>query len=80
VEDGRRLAPMAAELADRLAISVAIRRFPSMGVTDSRSLPRSDIYVCLYATFRLSIYFDLLSTGFGGCAARIHATSFYDAS
>ena len=44
MEDGGRLAPMAAELVDRLAILVAVRRFPGMGVADSRSL-RSDSYV-----------------------------------
>jgi hypothetical protein len=37
---------MAAELVDRLAILVAVRRFPGMGVADSRSL-RFDIYVRL---------------------------------
>jgi hypothetical protein len=35
---------MAAELADRLAIFVTVRRFPGMGVADSRSL-RSESYV-----------------------------------
>ena len=44
MEDGGRLAPMAAELVDRLAILVAVRRFPGMGAADSRSL-RSDSYV-----------------------------------
>jgi hypothetical protein len=44
MEDGGRLAPMAAELVDRLAILVDVRRFPSMGAADSRSL-RSDSYV-----------------------------------
>jgi hypothetical protein len=43
-QDGGRLAPMAAELADRLAILVALRRFLGMGAADSRSL-RSDNYV-----------------------------------
>jgi hypothetical protein len=39
VEDGGGLAPMAGELADRLAILVAFRRFPlGMNATDSRSL------------------------------------------
>jgi hypothetical protein len=38
MEDGGRLAPMAAELVERLAIFVAVRRFPGMGATDSRSL------------------------------------------
>jgi hypothetical protein len=44
LEDGGRLAPMAAELVDRLAILVAVRRFPGMGATDFRSL-RFDNYV-----------------------------------
>jgi hypothetical protein len=44
MEDGGRLAPMAAEVIDRLAILVVVRRFPGMGVADSRSL-RSDNYV-----------------------------------
>jgi hypothetical protein len=38
------LAHVAAELVDRLAISVAIRRFPCMGAVDFRSL-RYNIYV-----------------------------------
>jgi hypothetical protein len=44
LEDGGRLAPMAAELIDCLEILVAVRRFPSMGAVDSRSL-RFDSYV-----------------------------------
>jgi hypothetical protein len=44
MEDGGRLAPMAAELVDRLVILVAVRRFPGVGAADSRSL-RSDSYV-----------------------------------
>jgi hypothetical protein len=46
MEDGGRLAPMAAELVDRLAILVAIRRFPCMRAADSRSL-RSGSYVLM---------------------------------
>jgi hypothetical protein len=38
MDDGGRLTPMAAELVDRLAILVVVRRFPSMGAADSRSL------------------------------------------
>jgi hypothetical protein len=38
---------MAAELVDRLAILMAIRRFHGMGVADSRSL-RSDNYVRMH--------------------------------
>jgi hypothetical protein len=41
MEDGGRLAPMAAELVDRLAILLVVRRFPGMVAADSRSL-RSD--------------------------------------
>jgi hypothetical protein len=36
--DGGRLAPKAVYLVDRLAILTVIRRFPSMGAADSRSL------------------------------------------
>jgi hypothetical protein len=45
MEDGGRLAPMAAELVDRLAILVAIRRFHGMDVADSRSLRIDSYYV-----------------------------------
>jgi hypothetical protein len=44
MEDGGRMAPMAVELVDRLAILVDVRRFPSLGAADSRSLG-SDSYV-----------------------------------
>jgi hypothetical protein len=44
MEGGSRLAPMAAEVVDRMAILVVVRRFPGMGTLDSRSL-RSDSYV-----------------------------------
>jgi hypothetical protein len=50
MEDGGRLA---AELVARLAILVAIRRFPGMGAVDSRSL-RSDGYVRMQHFVRLS--------------------------
>jgi hypothetical protein len=43
MEDGRRLALMAAELVDRLAILGAFRSFLGMGANDSRSL-RFDSY------------------------------------
>jgi hypothetical protein len=46
MEDGGRLAPMAAELVDRLAILVASRRFPGVGAADSRSL-RYESYICM---------------------------------
>jgi hypothetical protein len=41
MEDGGRLAPMAAELVDCLAYLMAIRRFPGMGAANSHSM-RSD--------------------------------------
>jgi hypothetical protein len=53
MEDGGRLAPMAAELVDRLSILVAVRRFPGMGAGDSRSL-RSESYVRMQHFVRLS--------------------------
>jgi hypothetical protein len=55
LEDGDRLAPMAAELVDHLAISMAIRRFPSMGAVDSRSL-RSDSFVNMQHFVRRTTY------------------------
>jgi hypothetical protein len=73
-EDGGRLAPMAAELVDRMVILVAVRRFPCMGAADSRSL-RSDIYVRMQHFVRRTTYV-LFSAFWGGYAARIYATSF----
>jgi hypothetical protein len=55
MEDGGRLAPMPAELVDRLAISVVVRRFPRMGAADSRSL-RCNGYVCLQHFVRRTTY------------------------
>jgi hypothetical protein len=46
---------MAAELVDRLAILVAVRRFPGMGAAHSRSL-RSDSYVRMQHFVRRSAY------------------------
>jgi hypothetical protein len=46
---------MAAELVDRLAILVVVRRFPGMGADDSRSL-RSDSYVRMQHFVRRSTY------------------------
>jgi hypothetical protein len=67
LEDGGRLAPMAAELVDRLAILVAV------GAVDSRSL-RSDSYVRMQHFVRRShVPFRRF---LGGCVARIGATSF----
>jgi hypothetical protein len=36
LDDGGRLAPMAAEVVDRMAILAAFRRFPGVGGADSR--------------------------------------------
>ena len=55
MEDGAQLAPTAAELVDRLAILVAVRRFPGMGAADSRSL-RSDNYVRMQRFVSRSTY------------------------
>jgi hypothetical protein len=55
VEDGGRLAQMATELVDRLAILVVVRRFPGMGAADSRSL-RSDSYARMQHFVRRSTY------------------------
>jgi hypothetical protein len=72
LEDGGRLAHMAAELVDRLATLAAVRRFPGMGAADSRSL-RSDIYVRMQHFVRRTTFVPFRR--FGGGAARIHATS-----
>jgi hypothetical protein len=67
-EDGGRLAPVAVELVDRLVILVAVRRFSSMGATDSRSL-RSECYVRMQHFVHALIYLLCsLSTFLGGCA------------
>jgi hypothetical protein len=50
-----RLAPMAAELANRLEMLVVARRFPGMGAMDSHSL-RYDNYVHMYHFVRRSTY------------------------
>jgi hypothetical protein len=55
MEDGGRLAPMAAKLVDRMAILVAVRRFSGMGAADSRSL-RYDSYVRMQHFVRQSTY------------------------
>jgi hypothetical protein len=55
LKDGSRLAPMAGELVDRMAILVAVRRFPGMGAADSRSL-RSDNYVRMQHLVRRTTY------------------------
>jgi hypothetical protein len=75
LEDGGRLAPMAAELVDRLAILVAIRRFRGMSAADSRSL-RFGSYVRTYHFVRLTTYVSFRYLYFGGCAARVHANVF----
>jgi hypothetical protein len=55
LEDGGRLASMAAELLDRLAILVKVRRFTGMGATDSRSF-RSNGYVRIQHFVRRSTF------------------------
>jgi hypothetical protein len=55
MEDGGMLAPMTAELVDRLAILVAVRRFHGMGVGDCRSL-RCDNYVRMQHFVCLTTY------------------------
>jgi hypothetical protein len=55
MEDGGRLAPMADELVNRLAILVAVRRFLGMGAADSRSL-RCYNYVSMQYFVRRSTY------------------------
>jgi hypothetical protein len=55
MEDGGRLAPMAADLVDRLAILVDVRRFTGMGAAASRSL-RYDIYVRMQHFVRRPTY------------------------
>jgi hypothetical protein len=55
MEDGGRFAPMAVELVDRLAILVAVRRFPGTDADDSRSL-RSDRYVRMQHFVRRTTY------------------------
>jgi hypothetical protein len=67
MEDEGRLAPMAAKLVDRLAILVVVRRFPSMGAADSRSL-RSGTYVRMQYFVRRST--SLPFRRFGGDVRR----------
>jgi nicotinamidase-related amidase len=55
LEDGGRLAPMAAELVDRLAVLVAACRFHGMVVADSRSL-RCNRYVRMQHLVRRTNY------------------------
>jgi hypothetical protein len=62
IEDGGRLAPMAAELVDRLAILVALRRFPSLGVADSCFL-RFDSYVRMQHFIRRNTCFPFRRFG-----------------
>jgi hypothetical protein len=55
-DKGRRLAPMAYELVDRLAILVAIYRFPGMGAADSRLLRTHSYYVRMQLFVRRSTF------------------------
>jgi hypothetical protein len=76
LEDGGRLAPMAAELVDRLAILVAVCRFLGMGATESRSL-HSDSYVRMHHFARRSSYVPFRR--FGGDVRREFLQRLYDA-
>jgi hypothetical protein len=55
MDDGGRLAPMAADLVDRLAILVVVRRFRGMGAADFRSL-HSDSHVRMQHFVRGTTY------------------------
>jgi hypothetical protein len=55
MEDGGQLAPMAAELDNRVAILVVVRRFIGIGAVDSRSL-RFDSYVRMQHFVRRSTF------------------------
>jgi hypothetical protein len=68
LEDGGRLAPTTVELVYRVAILVAIRRFIGMGVADSLTV----MSVCNISFVELLMF---LFGVYGGCAARVHATS-----
>jgi hypothetical protein len=60
MENGGRLAPMAVELVDRLAILVAVRRFHGMGVADSRSLCFDILSICNILVVELLLFhFDV---------------------
>jgi hypothetical protein len=74
LEDGGRLAPMAVEVVDRLAIFVAARRSLGMGAAKSRAL-RFDNNVRLQHFVR-RFTFVSFRRFFEGCAARYRATSF----
>jgi hypothetical protein len=66
MEDGGRLAPMAAELVDRLAILVVVRRSHGIGAADPRSL-RNDNYLRIQHFVRRSTYVPFRRF-WGGCA------------
>jgi hypothetical protein len=53
LEDGGRLAPMAVELVDRLAILAAFRRFLGISAIDSRSLGSYIMSVCNFSFVEL---------------------------
>jgi hypothetical protein len=56
LEDGGRLAPMGVDFVYRLAILVALRRFPSMVAADSHSLLRNECYARRKEFVRRSTY------------------------
>jgi hypothetical protein len=67
LEDGGRLAPMAAELVDRIAILVAFRRFPPMGAAESRPLRSAIVSACkIWFVDLLMFLFDVVFGGICG--------------
>jgi hypothetical protein len=74
---GWRLASVAVELVDRLAILVAVRGFLGMVAAPSRSL-HLDNYVRMQHVVCRSTYVSFLALlfGGGGCAAKFNATYF----
>jgi hypothetical protein len=74
MEDGGRLGPMTYQLVDRMAISVATRRFPGMGTADSRSLG-SHNYVRMQHFVRRTTYVHFRR--FGGDVGRYFMQRLY---
>jgi hypothetical protein len=68
LEDGGGLAPMAAELVDRLAIIVAVRRFPGMGAVDSRSLRSNSCVRMQHFVHDMNLFMFLFGVFWGICS------------
>jgi hypothetical protein len=66
MEDEGRLAPMAVELVDRLAILVAVRRFHGMCASDTRSL-RPDNYMSVCNISFVELLMFLFGVSWGMC-------------